>query len=56
MNYLMTHRGWLSVALSNRTKNAHYNTATGIYEEGSYKSFYKWFEFSVKDMVSKKEH
>jgi hypothetical protein len=54
MNYLMTHRGWLSVALSNRTKNAHYNTATGIYEEGSYKSFYKWFESSVKDMVSKK--
>jgi hypothetical protein len=50
----MTHRGWLSVALSNRTKNAHYNTATGIYEEGSYKSFYKWFESSVKDMVSKK--
>jgi hypothetical protein len=54
MNYLMTHRGWLSVALSNRTKNAHYNTATGIYEEGSYKSFYKWFEASVTDMVSKK--
>lgn len=54
MNYLMTHRGWLSVALSNRTKNAHYNTATGIYEEGSYRSFYKFLEESVKDMVSNK--
>jgi hypothetical protein len=54
MNYLMTHKGWLSVKISDRTKNAHYNTATGIYEEGSYKSFYKWFEASVTDMVSKK--
>jgi hypothetical protein len=54
MNYLMTHKGWLSIKISDRTKNAHYNTATGVYEEGSYKSFYKFFETSVKDMVSKK--
>lgn len=40
MNYLMTHRSWLSIALSNRTKNAHYNLNSGEHEEGSYRSFF----------------
>lgn len=39
-NYLgtfaMTHKGWLSILISNRFKSAHFNQQTGLSEEGSY--------------------
>lgn len=53
LNYLMTHRSWFSITLSNRTKNAHYNTTTGEYEEGSYRSFIHFAETAIKDFTSK---
>jgi len=54
MNYLMTHRGWLSVALSNRTKNSHYNLATGEFEEGSYRTVYNMFSEAITESFKAK--
>jgi hypothetical protein len=38
LRYTMTHRGWEVIALANRFKGRHYNTQTGIYEEGNYRT------------------
>lgn len=54
MNYLMTHRSWLSINISNRTKNAHYNLNSGMHEEGSYRSFLKFLQDSLIDFVKNK--
>ena len=43
LNYVMTHKSWLSIATSNRTKSRHFNTSTGLYEEGNYASMYRVF-------------
>src|SRR5699024_5077407 len=50
LNYLMTHRSWLSVVISARTKRAHFNTSTGNYEEGSYRSFYNFIASYVNSL------
>ena len=55
LNYLMTHRGWLSVAVSNRTKNMQYNLATGEVEKGSYRTFYDFVTKGIKETVSKRD-
>src|SRR5690606_37238055 len=34
--FTMTHKGWLSIAMSNRFKSSHFNAQTGQVEEGSY--------------------
>lgn len=34
--FTMTHKGWLSIAASNRFKSSHFNSQTGQVEEGSY--------------------
>ena len=54
MNYLMTHRGWLSIALANRTKNSHFNMATGEYEEGSYRTFYNFMGKALPSIFKQK--
>lgn len=36
--FIMTHKGWLSIAASNRFKKKHFNFQTGQIEEGSYLS------------------
>lgn len=35
-SFLMTHKGWLSIGVTNRFKRAHYNIQTNQVEEGSY--------------------
>lgn len=54
LNYLMTHRGWLSIALSNRTKNSHYNLMSGQFEEGSYRTLYNYVTKGIKDTIKNK--
>jgi len=43
LNFVMTHKSWLSIATSNRTKSKHFNTSTGLYEEGNYGSMVRVF-------------
>jgi hypothetical protein len=43
LSYLMTHRGWLSIAISRRTKGRHLNFDTQTMEEGSYRSMVNYF-------------
>ena len=43
LNFVMTHKSWLSIATSNRTKSRHFNTSTGLYEEGNYGSMVRVF-------------
>lgn len=54
MNYLMTHRSWLSIMISNRTKNAHYNLNSGEHEEGSYRSFYHMAQKAIVGLAKDK--
>lgn len=54
MNYLMTHRGWLAIALANRTKNSHFNMATGEFEEGSYRTFYNFMGDALPSLFKQK--
>lgn len=41
--YVMTHKAWMSIGLSNRFKLRHFNTQTIQYEEGTYVSVAKTF-------------
>lgn len=57
MNYFMTHRGWLSIATSKRFKHRHINFATGVEEEGSYRSAWNFLgkylsEFNSKNIAN----
>lgn len=54
MNYLMTHRSWLSITISNRTKNAHYNLNSGEHEEGTYRSFFKFIQDGMTGFIKTK--
>jgi len=54
LNYFMTHKGWLSVKISNRTKNSHYNLATGEYEQGSYRTFGSFVANGLYEMAKNK--
>src|SRR5690606_6238705 len=54
MNYLMTHRSWLSITISNRTKNAHYNLNSGEHEEGTYRSFFKLIQDGMTGFIKTK--
>lgn len=38
-SFLMTHKGWQSIAITNRFKSSHFNLQTGQVEEGSYNTF-----------------
>lgn len=45
--FTMTHKGWLSIAYSNRFKGAQLNLQNGMYEEGSYVSLMKFLTKSI---------
>lgn len=45
--FAMTHKGWLSIAYSNRFKGAQLNLQNGMYEEGSYVSVMKFLTRSI---------
>jgi hypothetical protein len=45
--FTMTHKGWLSIAYSNRFKGAQLNLQNGMYEEGSYISLLKFLTKSI---------
>jgi len=52
--FTMTHKGWMSIALSNRLKNRHISFATGDVEEGSYRTLLRVIKESVNKGVSQK--
>lgn len=54
MNFLMQHRGWLSIAINNRTKGMHRNLSTGQIEEGSYVSLYNFIGDLTRSFLNKK--
>lgn len=54
MNYLMTHRGWLAIKIADRTKNSHFNMATGEFEEGSYRTFYNFMGEALPSLFKEK--
>lgn len=54
MNYLMTHRGWLAIKIADRTKNSHFNMATGEFEEGSYRTFYDFMGEALPSLFKEK--
>lgn len=43
-NFVMTHKGWLSIATSNRFKGRHISLTTGQVEEGTYVSAGRYFK------------
>jgi hypothetical protein len=45
--FTMTHKGWLSIAYSNRFKGAQLNLQNGMYEEGSYISLLKFLTKNI---------
>lgn len=45
--FVMTHKGWLSIATSNRFKKKHFNFSTGQEEEGSYLSVFNSFTNAI---------
>lgn len=49
MSYLMTHKGWLSIATARRFKSRHFNFETGIEEEGSYQSVWNFLGDYVRE-------
>lgn len=53
LNYFMTHRGWLSIATSKRFKHRHFNAATGLVEEGSYRSVWNFTGDYLKEFDAK---
>ena len=52
--FTMTHKGWMSIALSNRLKNRHISFATGSVEEGSYRTLARVIKESINKGVSQK--
>lgn len=54
LNFFMTHRGWMSIVTSNRTKALHRNVMSGELEEGSYVSFYNYLGDVARGMMNKK--
>lgn len=54
MNFLMQHRGWLSIAVNNRTKSMHRNLSTGEISEGSYVSVYNMLGDIARGFMSGK--
>lgn len=62
-SFLFTHKGWFSIALTNRFKSTHYNMQTNQVEEGSYTTFMHrsnavWDEFkqAMKDKKPLKDY
>nr|DAI89619.1 MAG TPA: hypothetical protein [Caudoviricetes sp.] len=49
MSYLMTHKGWLSIATARRFKSRHFNFETGIEEEGSYQSAWNFLGDYIRE-------
>lgn len=45
--FMMTHKGWLSIAASNRFKRKHINLHTGKIEEGTYQTVANYFVNSL---------
>jgi hypothetical protein len=52
--FTMTHKGWMSISLSNRLKNRHISFATGEVEEGSYRTIARVLKESINKGVSQK--
>lgn len=50
MNFMTAHRGWLSIGIQRKFKRAHFNFATGQFEEGHYITLAKYFNKSMSLM------
>lgn len=50
-SFLMTHKGWQSIAITNRFKSSHLNLQTGIVEEGSYVTLMRKTGGTISDII-----
>lgn len=48
LSYIMSHRGWLSIAMANRFKSRHLNLKSGLTEQGTYLTAANY----VKDLIN----
>jgi hypothetical protein len=55
LKFMMTHKGWLSIAASNRFKRRHLNLQTGMEEEGSYVSAYNFIANLIGGSIKNKK-
>lgn len=53
--YLMTHKGWLSIATANRFKAEHLNMLTGQVEEGTYRTVGKKLKDTVTELFANRK-
>ena len=50
LSFVMTHRSWLSIATSNRTKSRHFNFETGLVEEGAYQTLNRFAGEALREV------
>lgn len=50
-SFLMTHKGWQSIAITNRFKSSHYNLQTNQVEEGSYNTLARKVRMVTDELV-----
>jgi hypothetical protein len=53
LRYTMTHKGWQVLAMANRFKGRHFNLQTGLWEEGTYRTFGRMVTNTIDSLFGK---